>query len=150
MAKNMAKNGSQSARDNAGATGAFDRRAVERARRRLGARLPDERAQELSRMFAAFGDATRLKLLHALSGGEMCVGDLSVLLEVSASAVSHQLSGLRALRLVKARRAGKRTLYSLDDDHVLTLLDVGLEHARESPASPVRRVRPAAVATPRS
>ena len=118
----------------------FDERAVERARKRLQSRLPPERARQLADMFAAFGDATRLKLLHALSGGELCVGDLAALLGVSASAVSHQLRGLRALRLVRGRRDGKMTLYSLDDEHVLALLNVGLEHARESS---VRRTRPA-------
>jgi DNA-binding transcriptional ArsR family regulator len=118
-------------KDSIRAVSAMDEAAVQKARRQLQSRLPEERLQSVTDMFAAFGDPTRLKLLMALSGGELCVWDLSVLLGVSASAVSHQLRGLRALRLVKGRRDGKMTFYSLDDEHVLALLDVGLEHARE-------------------
>ena len=118
-------------KDSIRAVSAMDEAAVQKARRQLQSRLPEERLQSVTEMFAAFGDPTRLKLLMALSGGELCVWDLSVLLGVSASAVSHQLRGLRALRLVKGRRDGKMTFYSLDDEHVLALLDVGLEHARE-------------------
>ncbi len=110
---------------------AMDEEAVLQAQHQLQTRLPEARLQSVCEMFAAFGDPTRLKLLMALSSGELCVWDLSVLLGVSASAVSHQLRGLRALRLVKGRRDGKMTFYSLDDEHVLALLDVGLEHAGE-------------------
>lgn len=88
-------------------------------------------AEQTAEMFAAFADPTRLKLLHALSGGEMCVGELAEILEVSVSAVSHQLRGLRVLRLVRARREGKMMFYSLDDDHVVSLLAIGLQHAGE-------------------
>jgi ArsR family transcriptional regulator, lead/cadmium/zinc/bismuth-responsive transcriptional repressor len=93
--------------------------------------LSQSEAERAAEMFSAFADSTRLKLLHALSGGELCVGDLAELLGVSVSAVSHQLRGLRALRLVRGRRDGKMMFYSLDDDHVLSLLDVGLQHASE-------------------
>jgi ArsR family transcriptional regulator len=114
----------------------MDEEAVRQARHSLEECLPKDRLQSVTEMFAAFGDPTRLKLLMALSGGELCVWDLSVLLGVSASAVSHQLRGLRALRLVKGRRDGKMTFYSLDDEHVLALLEVGLEHAREPQRKP--------------
>jgi ArsR family transcriptional regulator len=113
-------------------TSVLPRKSVQSVRRRLDVHLPATRVQSVAEMFAAFGDATRLKLLLALSQGELCVGDLADVLGVSASAVSHQLRGLRALRLVRGRRDGKMTFYSLDDDHVQLLLDVGLEHARES------------------
>jgi DNA-binding transcriptional ArsR family regulator len=124
---------------------AMNEEAVLQARHCLETRLPQERLQSVTEMFAAFGDPTRLKLLMALSGGELCVWDLSVLLGVSASAVSHQLHGLRALRLVKGRRDGKMTFYSLDDEHVLALLEVGLEHAREPQRSRVEDPTTAAV-----
>jgi ArsR family transcriptional regulator len=104
----------------------MDEERVAQARRQLETRLPRSRAQSVTEMFAAFADPTRLKLLLALSGGEMCVCDLAVVLGVSASAVSHQLRGLRALHLVTGRRDGKMNFYSLDDEHVMSLLDVGL------------------------
>lgn len=120
---------------------AFEEEHVARARRTLEARLPFRRAQELARMFAAFGDPTRLKLLHSLAAGELCVGDLSLVLKVSASAVSHQLRELRALHLVKGRRDGKMTMYSLDDEHVFALLDAGTQHIGEAHAEEFRRHR---------
>ena len=110
----------------------FGERAVQKARLHLQSQMPREAVHALAEMFGAFGDPTRLKLLCALAQGELCVGDLAMLLEVSPSAVSHQLRGLRALRLVKFRREGKMIYYTLDDDHVQTLLDVGLMHVRES------------------
>lgn len=82
-------------------------------------------------MFAAFGDPTRLRLLLALARGEQCVADLAGVAGISASAASHQLRLLRSLRLVKFRREGKLVYYSLDDDHVLTLLDIGVAHVNE-------------------
>jgi len=95
-------------------------------------KMSEDTARDMAEMFAAFGDPTRLKILNALAQQEFCVGDLADVLGVSASAISHQLRGLRALRLVKFRRDGKMAYYSLDDDHVLTLLNVGLAHVRES------------------
>ena len=85
---------------------------------------------ELAELFKVFGDPTRLKLLAALLGQEMCVCDLSDLLGISQSAVSHQLRLLRTSRLVKNRREGKSVFYSLDDDHVATILAQGMEHIR--------------------
>ena len=85
----------------------------------------------LAAAFQALGDATRLKMLMALTGGEMCVCDLAAFLEVSDSAVSHQLRRLRDLALVKSRREGQVLYYSLDDDHVEQLLEMGLEHVQE-------------------
>lgn len=96
------------------------------------AQLSNSAVRDLAAMFDAFADPTRLKLLCCLTQGEMCVGDLAELLTVSPSAVSHQLRGLRALRLVRTRRAGKSIYYALDDDHVQALLDIGITHIRET------------------
>ena len=93
---------------------------------------PDERllrgAAEIFRMLA---DPSRLRLLRALSQEEMCVCELAALIEISESAVSHQLRLLRTARLVKYRRQGKMVYYRLDDQHVENLLQEGLRHAEE-------------------
>ena len=91
-------------------------------------KLSDERIIELSKIFKALGDPTRLKIIHSLSKEELCVCDIADLLEMNQSAISHQLRVLRDLRLVKYRREGKSAIYSLDDDHVLGLFNQGLEH----------------------
>ena len=83
------------------------------------------------------GDATRIRILDALSRDELCVCDLAALLDMSSSAISHQLRVLRDARLVKYRREGKMVCYSLDDDHVLTLFAQGLAHIQHT-APPVR------------
>ncbi len=82
----------------------------------------------LSEIFKALGDASRIKIVTALLEREHCVCDLSVLCDQSESAVSHQLRVLRTLRIVKNRRQGKNVYYSLDDDHVRTLLQMSIEH----------------------
>jgi DNA-binding transcriptional ArsR family regulator len=100
--------------------------------RRVTASLTDERtASELADTFAALADATRLRIIEALSLEEMCVCDLSAALRLSQSATSHQLRILRNLRLVKHRRAGRLVYYSLDDDHIRGLFAQGLDHVRE-------------------
>lgn len=97
----------------------------------LKKRMPSQQEMEAAaELFKVFGDPTRLKLLAALLGQEMCVCDLSDLLGISQSAVSHQLRLLRTSRLVKNRREGKSVFYSLDDDHVATILAQGMEHIR--------------------
>ena len=85
----------------------------------------------LSLVFKLLGDPTRLSLVRALMGGEMCVCDLAATLDLSESAVSHQLRRLRNAALVKNRREGPVLYYSLDDDHVAALLRLGLDHVRE-------------------
>lgn len=90
--------------------------------------LSGERIVELSKIFKALGDPTRLKIIHSLSKEELCVCDIADLLEMNQSAISHQLRVLRDLRLVKYRREGKSAIYSLDDEHVLQLFNQGLEH----------------------
>jgi DNA-binding transcriptional ArsR family regulator len=100
------------------------------------ARARDEMlsCRDLDRLASAYkmlGDPTRLRILLALKGGEMCVCDLAAFLQLSESAVSHQLRRLKDLALVRNRRAGQVLYYSLDDEHVASLLEVGLEHVRE-------------------
>lgn len=90
--------------------------------------LSQERIVELSKIFKALGDPTRLKIIHSLSKEELCVCDIADLLEMNQSAISHQLRVLRDLRLVKYKKQGKSAIYSLDDDHVLQLFNQGLEH----------------------
>lgn len=86
---------------------------------------------ELASLFKLFGDGTRAQILHALEHSEMCVCDLAALLDLTKSAVSHQLKALRLANLVKFRREGQNVFYSLADDHVKQILDMGFEHIRE-------------------
>lgn len=95
-------------------------------------KLPkDEVLYDLAELFKVFGDSTRIKILCALFESEMCVCDLSVLLNVSQSAISHQLRVLKSSRLVKFRRSGKIIYYSLDDEHIKHIFDEGLKHITE-------------------
>ena len=94
----------------------------------------------LAETFRALGDPTRVRILDALSHGELCVCDLAAVLSLSQSAVSHQLRFLRSLRLVKPRREGRMVFYSLDDRHVVDLLQQGLRHVEEvAPRKATRR-----------
>lgn len=92
--------------------------------------IPDGDAQQVADMFKLLGDTTRVKILHALSQRELCVCDLSAVVGMGRSAVSHQLRLLRGARLVKYRKEGKMALYSLDDDHVTSLLAQCIEHIK--------------------
>lgn len=91
----------------------------------------DEKLYDLAELYKIFGDSTRIKILYVLLESEMCVCDISTLLSVSQSAVSHQLKILRQSDLVKPRREGKTVFYSLADDHVKTIINNGLEHINE-------------------
>lgn len=96
------------------------------------AELPaDEILYDLAELFKVFGDSTRIKILCALFEKELCVGDLSAVLNVSQSAISHQLRTLKQARLVKFRRDGKVIYYSLDDDHIKNIFDAGYKHVIE-------------------
>ena len=86
---------------------------------------------DLASLFKLFGDGTRLQILHALEYNELCVCDIAALLGLTKSAVSHQLKALRLANLVKYRREAQTVYYSLADDHVKTLIDIGLEHLME-------------------
>lgn len=91
----------------------------------------DENLYDLAEFFKVFGDSTRIKILYALSVSSMCVNDLAVLLNVSQSAVSHQLRILKQARLVKYNREGKIVFYMLDDDHIQQIFKQGLDHVNE-------------------
>ena len=94
--------------------------------------LPDdEHFFELAEFFSVIGDSTRIKILYLLFEGEMCVCDISEKLSMSMSAISHQLRVLKNSRLVKYRKEGKSVLYSLDDDHVKTIINMGVDHINE-------------------
>lgn len=84
--------------------------------------------QDLAGLFKVMGDHTRIRILDALSVTELCVCGLAELLEMTPSAVSHQLRILRSAKIVKYRRQGKNVFYSLDDQHVINLFSQGLEH----------------------
>ncbi len=86
---------------------------------------------ELSDFFKVMGDSTRIQLLWALEQSEMCVGDLAVLLNMTKSAVSHQLKVLRIAKLVRSQKIGKNVYYALDDHHVKSILEKALEHIGE-------------------
>ena len=94
--------------------------------------MPDEdKLVATAELLKVFGDPTRIKIICALLKAEMCVCDLSALLDVSQSAVSHQLKTLKQARLVKYRRGGKVIYYSLDDDHIGRIFEAGYEHVME-------------------
>lgn len=86
----------------------------------------------LSELFKSFGDQTRLKILFALSEEELCVCDIAELLNMTQSAISHQLRVLRNVRLVKHTKRGKSVYYSLDDEHVSEIFKQGLEHVKHT------------------
>lgn len=85
----------------------------------------------LSELFKTFGDSTRIKILNCLLVSEMCVCDIANILNMTQSAVSHQLRNLKQARLVKNRKEGKTVFYSLDDNHVAAILNEGLDHIKE-------------------
>lgn len=92
--------------------------------------LQMEFIQEMADFFKVFGDATRIRILQILLGGEKNVGDLAEALEMSQSAVSHQLRVLRQNDMVKYRKEGKVVFYSLDDEHIQVVLEQGMNHLR--------------------
>lgn len=98
--------------------------------------VAEDTAAGLADTFRVLGDPTRVRLLDALSRGELCVCDLAGLIGLSESAVSHQLRLMRALRLVRARRHGRMVYYALADRHILSLLRQGLRHVQEEAALP--------------
>jgi len=98
-----------------------------------GKALPERTVERVSRLFSAFADPTRLRILHALNvTNELCVCDLAALTDLSVSAVSHQLRLLRDRELVHARRDGRMVYYSLADECVSVLIATGIEHADEN------------------
>jgi DNA-binding transcriptional ArsR family regulator len=104
---------------------------VDKVRKARKLALAEPEIEALSQTFKALGDGSRLKILWALERQEMCVCDLAALLEITESAVSHQLRLLRSLRLVRNRREGTILYYSLADMHVAQLVRIALEHVSE-------------------
>ena len=96
------------------------------------AEIPDDEClYELAVLFRVFGDSTRIKILYALHDQELCVQDIAAAVGLSQSAVSHQLRVLKDSKLVRFRRDGKTVYYALDDDHVRSILSLGMEHIEE-------------------
>ncbi|NTV03201.1 MAG: helix-turn-helix transcriptional regulator [Chlorobiaceae bacterium] len=94
--------------------------------------MPGEPLQgDLAQLFKVLGDHTRIRILNALYHSELCVCDLTSILGMNQSAVSHQLRVLRDAKIVRSRKLGKNVLYSLDDSHIFDLIRVGFEHVQE-------------------
>lgn len=87
-----------------------------------------QKQERIAELFKGFADVTRIQILMLLLDGEMCVNDIAQAVELTQSAISHQLRLLKQMHLIKYRREGKNILYSLADDHVLTIIQMGLEH----------------------
>ena len=90
--------------------------------------LQEQTSTHLADLFSALSDPTRLRIISVLLEGEMNVGDIAAKLQMTESAVSHQLRGLRQLRLARARKNGRQVYYALDDDHIAKLYRLGLDH----------------------
>lgn len=93
-----------------------------------GSILGDELAAKLAETFKILGDPTRVRIIHALSQRPLCVCDIAALVGISQSATSHQLRSLRNMRIVKYYREGKNVIYSLDDEHIVSLFHEGVAH----------------------
>ena len=91
----------------------------------------EEMVYDLVELFKVFGDVTRVKIIYALLESEMCVCDIASLLDMTQSAISHQLRVLKKARLVKCRKEGKTVFYSLDDQHIDKIFSFGLDHIKE-------------------
>ncbi len=99
---------------------------------RVNALLPSgEATSEAAALFKALSDPTRLRIVQALLLEELCVCDISTVVQVSISAISHQLRLLRSMKIVKNRKQGKMVFYSLDDEHIAQLIKTALEHINE-------------------
>ena len=93
--------------------------------------LSDDLLFDVAEVFKIFGDSTRIKIIYALKLSELCVSDLAFITNSSDSAISHQLRILKQAKLVKSRKDGKIVYYSLKDDHVIKLFEIGREHVEE-------------------
>ena len=107
----------------------INKEAVENVRSQM---LDRQLVADTAEIFKVLGDPTRMRLLYALAQRELCVCDLSAVLGMTQSAISHQLRVLRSARLVRYRKMGKVVYYTLADAHVTQFIDVGIDHARES------------------
>lgn len=93
--------------------------------------LSDDKIIDLSELFKIFGDSTRVKIINILIDTELCVGDIANRISASQSAVSHQLRILKASKLVKYHKEGNTIYYSLDDEHIKKIFEMGCEHINE-------------------
>ena len=93
--------------------------------------LDDDKVIDLSELFKIFGDSTRIKIINILLEEELCVNDISKKINISQSAVSHQLRILKSSKLVKYRKEANMIYYSLDDDHIKKIFELGCEHINE-------------------
>jgi DNA-binding transcriptional ArsR family regulator len=93
--------------------------------------MPARAVEALADTFRILGDPTRVRIVDALAGGQLCVCDIATLVGMSESAVSHQLRLLRSMRLVRTRRAGRLVYYTLDDYHIIELLRLAITHVQE-------------------
>jgi ArsR family transcriptional regulator, lead/cadmium/zinc/bismuth-responsive transcriptional repressor len=93
--------------------------------------LPSGTVEAIAETFRVLGDPTRVRILDALAAGELCVCDIASLVNISESAVSHQLRLLRSMRLVRTRRSGRHVFYTLDDQHIPELLRLAVTHVQE-------------------
>ena len=105
-----------------------DPEKVEQCRRGM---VDENEYDDMSMIFTMFGDSTRLKIMSALFTSELCVGDLAALLQMSQSAISHQLASLKKTKLVTSRKIGKLVYYSMADDYIKNIYRMALEHIRE-------------------
>ena len=100
---------------------------------KINLEMPDEdELYDLAELFKVFGDSTRIRILYVLFESEACVCDIATALNMNQSAISHQLRVLKQAKLVKGRKDGKAVYYSLDDDHVRKIYEIGKEHIEES------------------
>lgn len=106
----------------------IDKKAVEECRKAM---MSEKDYDDMSIIFDMFGDSTRLKIMNALFTNELCVGDLAALLEMSTSAVSHQLASLKKTKLVTTRKIGKHVYYSMADEHIYNIYKMAYEHIKE-------------------
>jgi ArsR family transcriptional regulator, lead/cadmium/zinc/bismuth-responsive transcriptional repressor len=106
--------------------------AAHLAEKRQSSLMGARTVEALAETFRVLGDPTRVRILDALSAGELCVCDIASLVGISESAVSHQLRLLRGMRLVRPRRAGRLVYYAVDDQHILELLRQTSTHVEES------------------
>lgn len=103
-------------------------KAIEKVRSSMPS---DDALYDISELFKVFGDSTRTSILAALMQSELCVCDICTLLNMNKSAISHQLRVLRQTKLVKSRKKGKEVYYSLADDHIVSIMNMALEHVSE-------------------
>lgn len=106
----------------------MDEEALEKCRRHM---VSEQEYDDMSLIFDMFSDSTRLKIMSALFVNELCVGDLAALLEMSTSAISHQLASLKKTKLVRTRKIGRMVYYSMADDHIKNIYRMAYEHIHE-------------------